>query len=125
MSFEYGTLGYQIEGHVRLFIFKNLSSVSTDFHGVKYFFHPTCLFIYYTKRQGFATLPVYYILLPYPTLIFDTPEYIRITKFNFKKCTIGIFFSRQNIDLFLDIFVQKKNTPQKSIFLTASFGPRF
>ena len=55
------TLEYQIEGHARLFIFKNLSSVSTDFHVVKYVFHPTRLFIYYIKWQGFATLPVYYI----------------------------------------------------------------
>ena len=60
-----GTLRYLINGHARLFISKNLSSVSTDIHVVKYFFHPTCLFIYYIQRQGFATLCVYYILPVY------------------------------------------------------------
>ena len=60
-----GTLNYLIRGYTRLFIFKNLSSVSTDFNVVKYFFHPTRLFIYYIKKQGFSTLPVYYILPVY------------------------------------------------------------
>ena len=59
---------YLIKGHARLFIFKNLSSISTNFHVVKYFFHPTRSFIYYIKRQGFATLPVYSILPLYSIL---------------------------------------------------------
>ena len=86
------TLEYQIEGHARLFIFKNLSSVSTDFNVVKYFFHPTRLFIYYIKKQGFSTLPVYYILPVYsigesryvcssfPTF---SAKYTNITKWSF------------------------------------------
>ena len=54
------TLKCLIKGHARLFISKKMSSVSTDFHVVKHFFHPARLFGLLHKRAGgVATLPVY------------------------------------------------------------------
>ena len=54
------TLECLIKGHARLFISKKMSSVSTDFYVVKYFFHPARLFGLLHKRAGgVATLPVY------------------------------------------------------------------
>ena len=57
---EISTLECLIKGQARLFISKKMSSVSTDFYVVKYFFHPARLFGLLHKRAGgVATLPVY------------------------------------------------------------------
>ena len=66
------TLRSLIRGEARLFIFKNLSSISIDFHVVKYFFHPTRLFIYYIHKKAGIYYPTTRLLDS--TLIFDTPE---------------------------------------------------